>query len=50
MTQSKKPIRPIEPERPSPMMETERPISLKEAISILTPRWLKRSSRRGRPS
>lgn len=47
MTQTKKPFRPLKPERPSPML-VEPELTLKEAIEILTPRWLKRSSRRGR--
>lgn len=49
MTPTKKPTRPLEPERPSPML-VEPGMTLREAIEILTPRWLKRLSRRGRPS
>lgn len=30
------------PERPSPMMETERALSLKEQFALIAPRWAKR--------
>lgn len=50
MTQPEKPTPDVKPERPSPMMPLESSLTLKEAIAILTPRWLKRSSRRGRSS
>lgn len=46
MTQTERPRLPIRPKRPSPMMAAELPLSLKEAIKIVMPRWLKRSSRR----
>lgn len=36
-----------EPKWPSPMMETESPISFKRSIELMTPRWLKRLLRRG---
>ena len=37
-----------EPRGPSPMMETESPISFKRSIELVTPMWLKRLLRRGR--
>lgn len=49
MDQAKKPTPRAEPERPSPMYK-EPGMTLREAIEILTPRWMKRSSRRGRSS
>jgi hypothetical protein len=36
-----------QPERPSPMMQIESPISFRRSIGLMTPRWLKRLSRRG---
>lgn len=50
MSQSGKPVRPSKPERPSLMMESERALSLKEQIAIVTPRWAKRFARRSRSS
>lgn len=50
MTNTKKPVRPLKPERPNLMMASERALSLKEQIAIITPRWMKRLSRRSRPS
>lgn len=50
MTDIDKSTRPLKPERPSPMMATERALSLKEQITIILPRWMKRSSRRSRSS
>ena len=47
MTQTERPQSPIRPKRPSPM-DGERGMTLREAIEILTPRWLRRSSRGGR--
>ena len=49
MDKNEKPAPRAEPKRPSPMM-TEPGMTLREAIEILTPRWLKRSSRRHRSS
>ena len=49
MAKDEKPTPRVEPERPSPMY-TEPAMTLREAIEILTPRWLKRSPRRDRPS
>jgi hypothetical protein len=48
MTEPSKPIRPLKPERPSPMMSVEP--TFKEAISQFIPRWAKRFSARGRSS
>ena len=48
MENSKVPPSKAEPKWPSPMMETESPISLRRSIELMTPRWLKRVSRRGR--
>jgi hypothetical protein len=50
MTQIEKPTRPSGPERPSPMQSAETPLTFKRTIELLTPRWAKRSSRRGRSS
>jgi len=50
MTDFNKPVRPLKPERPSLMMKSERALTLKEQIALITPRWMKRSSRRSRPS
>jgi len=44
MSQGEKSTPAPEPKRPSPMYG-ERGMTLREAIEILTPRWLKRSSR-----
>lgn len=49
MAKDEKPAPRVVPERPSPMY-TEPAMTLREAIAILTPRWMKRSSRRGRSS
>jgi hypothetical protein len=49
MAKDEKPVPRAEPKRPSPML-TEPALTLREAIEILTPRWLKRSSRRGHSS
>jgi len=49
MTQSEKPIRPLEPKRPNPM-QGERALTLREAMEILIPRWAKRRSRPDRSS
>ncbi len=48
MAENEKPTSSLEPKRPNLMLEFEQPLSLREAIEILTPRWLKRSSRRDR--
>lgn len=50
MTDAEKPVRPLKPERPSPMMQSERALSLKEQIALITPRWAKRLFRRSRSS
>jgi hypothetical protein len=49
MDQAKKPAPRVEPKTPSPMYK-EPGLTLREAIEILTPRWLKRASRRDRSS
>jgi hypothetical protein len=50
MTNTNKPVRPLRPERPNLMMASERALSLKEQIALITPRWVKRLLRRDRPS
>lgn len=50
MTDVDKPVHPPKPERPSLMMKSERSLTLKEQLALITPRWMKRSSRRTRPS
>lgn len=50
MTDTDKPVPPPKPEQPSLMMQSERALSLKEQIAIITPRWAKRFSRRSRSS
>lgn len=47
MTANEKPAPRATPKRPSPMY-TEPGITLREAIAILTPRWVRRLSRLGR--
>jgi hypothetical protein len=49
MTQTNPSKRPLEPKLHI-RMQGEESMTLREAITILTPRWLKRSSRRGRSS
>lgn len=48
MSETGKPIRPLKPERPSPMMASETPLTLKGVLEVVTPRWAKRLMRRGR--
>ncbi len=50
MTQAGKPVPPPKPDRPNLMMESERALSLKEQIALITPRWVKRLMQRDRPS
>jgi hypothetical protein len=48
MERPKEPTFKAEPKRPSPMMETESPLSLRDTIRLLTPHWLKRAPRNDR--
>lgn len=50
MTNTDKTVRPLKPERPNLMMASERPLSLKQQIALITPRWVKRFLRINRPS
>lgn len=45
MTQTGKTVSPLKPKRPSPMMAEP---SMREGILALTPRWVKRLSRKHR--
>lgn len=47
MAQTKQSESASESKRPNLMQEFESPLSLRETIELLTPRWAKRPSRRG---
>ena len=49
MDQAKKPAPRVEPKTPNPMYK-EPALTLREAMEILTPRWLKRLLSRNRSS